>query len=234
MAANGPSYHQLGSSCQECGSRKAQPRQVIPSLRNLKSGAVGDRWALDVAGPLPEFSGKNKYVVAAVEYVASYAVAPAANHTAIDFAKFITKHIVFRFVLFRELLIDYAPGIASDALDVLVVLLQVVADESSSVSTPNDWLSRAISSHLERLCESFYGCNTGRLGSVDRLQSVCLQFSGSCDCYAVTKSTDAWSHPADTERTAAHWSCGNNACLSRLLCLADSNGSCQSENRSGS
>lgn len=110
--------------CQECGSRKARPRQVISPLRSLRGGAVGDRWALDVAGPLPESRSKNKYVIAAVEYVTRYVVAaPVANHTAIDIDKFIMTHIVFRFGVFRELLTDNAPEMASDALDILVVLL---------------------------------------------------------------------------------------------------------------
>ncbi|OWZ08712.1 LOW QUALITY PROTEIN: hypothetical protein PHMEG_00018702 [Phytophthora megakarya] len=65
--------------CQECGSRKARPREVIPPLRSLRGGDVGDRWALDVAGPLPATDGGKKYVVAAVEYVTRYAVAIAVK-----------------------------------------------------------------------------------------------------------------------------------------------------------
>ncbi|KAE9275885.1 hypothetical protein PR003_g29213 [Phytophthora rubi] len=49
--------------CQECGSRKARPRQVIPPLRSLRGGDVGDRWDLDVAGPFPVAEGGERYVI---------------------------------------------------------------------------------------------------------------------------------------------------------------------------
>ncbi|KAE8909606.1 hypothetical protein PF007_g27547 [Phytophthora fragariae] len=58
--------------CQECGIRKARPRQVIPPLRSLRGGDVGDRWALDVAGPYPVAEGGERYVIAALEYVTRY------------------------------------------------------------------------------------------------------------------------------------------------------------------
>jgi hypothetical protein len=63
------------AGCQECGSRKVRPREVIPPLRSLTGGDVGDRWALDVAGPFPAASGGQRYVIAALEYVTRYAVA---------------------------------------------------------------------------------------------------------------------------------------------------------------
>ncbi|KAG3079626.1 hypothetical protein PI125_g20668 [Phytophthora idaei] len=44
---------QWGRGCQECGSRKARPREIVPALRSINGGDVGDRWTLDVAGPLP-------------------------------------------------------------------------------------------------------------------------------------------------------------------------------------
>ncbi|POM73717.1 LOW QUALITY PROTEIN: Hypothetical protein PHPALM_9409 [Phytophthora palmivora] len=58
-------------SCQECGSRKARPREVVPPLRSMHGGDVGDRWALDVAGPLPTTDDGERFVIAAVEYVTS-------------------------------------------------------------------------------------------------------------------------------------------------------------------
>ncbi|GMF42572.1 unnamed protein product [Phytophthora fragariaefolia] len=61
--------------CPECTSRKAKPRDLIPPLRSLRGGAVGDRWTLDVAGPFPIAAGGERYVIAAVEYVTRYAMA---------------------------------------------------------------------------------------------------------------------------------------------------------------
>ncbi|GMF27795.1 unnamed protein product [Phytophthora fragariaefolia] len=84
--------------CQECGSRKAKPREVIPPLRSLRGGAVGDRWALDVAGPFPIADGGDRYVIAAVEYVTRYAVASSVTqHTAESVATFLMQEVVLRF-----------------------------------------------------------------------------------------------------------------------------------------
>lgn len=111
--------------CHECGSREARPRQIIPPLRSLQGGAVGDRWALDVAGPLPKTKNNNRYVIAAVEYVTRYAVAiPVTNHTAEDIAQFLMHNVVFRFGVFRELLTGNAPEMVGKSLDILVTLLQ--------------------------------------------------------------------------------------------------------------
>ncbi|OWZ05360.1 LOW QUALITY PROTEIN: hypothetical protein PHMEG_00022563, partial [Phytophthora megakarya] len=82
-----------GGAALGCGIRKARPREVVPSLRSLRGGAVGDRLALDVAGPLPASDGGQRYVPAAVEYVTTYAVATAVTqHTAESVARFLMKH----------------------------------------------------------------------------------------------------------------------------------------------
>ncbi|KAE9004888.1 hypothetical protein PF011_g12270 [Phytophthora fragariae] len=111
--------------CPECGSRKAKPREVIPPLRSLRGGAVGDRWALDVAGPFPVADGGDRYVIAAVEYVTRYAVASCVKeHTAQTVATFIMQEVVLRFGVFRELLTDSAPELAGKVIEELVQLLQ--------------------------------------------------------------------------------------------------------------
>lgn len=111
--------------CQECGSRKARPREVVPPLRSLSGGDVGDRWVLDVAGPLPVTAGGQRYVIAAIEYVTRYAVAVAVErHTAENVAAFIMKEVVLRFGPFRELLTDGAPELTGKTIEQLVVLLQ--------------------------------------------------------------------------------------------------------------
>ncbi|KAE9289896.1 hypothetical protein PR003_g25429 [Phytophthora rubi] len=111
--------------CPECGSRKAKPREVIPPLRSLRGGAVGDRWALDIAGTFPVADGGDRYVIAAVEYVTRYAVASCVKeHTAKTVATFLMQEVVLRFGVFRELLTDGAPELAGKVIEDLVQLLQ--------------------------------------------------------------------------------------------------------------
>jgi len=113
------------SGCQECGSRKVRPREVIPPLRSLRGGEVGDRWALDVAGPFPLAAGGQRYVIAALEYVTRYAVATAmVDHTAESVAAFLLKEVVLKVGPFRELLTDGAPELTGKAIEQLVALMQ--------------------------------------------------------------------------------------------------------------
>ncbi|KAE9036535.1 hypothetical protein PR002_g7031 [Phytophthora rubi] len=111
--------------CQECGSRKARPREVVPPLRSIRGGDVGDRWALDVAGPLPTKEGGPRYVIAAVEYVTRYVVAVAVKqHEAEHVTEFLMRHVVLKFGPFRELLTDGAPELTGKVIEKLVSMLQ--------------------------------------------------------------------------------------------------------------
>ncbi|KAE8910793.1 hypothetical protein PF003_g5136 [Phytophthora fragariae] len=47
-------------ACRDCGTRKAKAKEAIPPLRSQSVGSPGDRWALDVAGPLPVTAGENR------------------------------------------------------------------------------------------------------------------------------------------------------------------------------
>ncbi|KAE9169724.1 hypothetical protein PF004_g28099 [Phytophthora fragariae] len=112
-------------ACRDCGSRKAKAREVIPPLRSQGVGDPGDRWALDVAGPLPLTSGGNRYVIAAVDYATRYSVVAAVtNHTAKDVANFIAEELVFVFGPMRELAMDGAPELNGKVIDALVEVLQ--------------------------------------------------------------------------------------------------------------
>ncbi|OWZ02367.1 Retroelement, partial [Phytophthora megakarya] len=108
------SVQQWVAACQDCGSKKTRPKTIIPPLRNVKTGAVGDRWAIDVAGPLPETMNGHRYVIAAVEYNTRYAVATAVkDHTAKDIARFLIDKVVLGFGPTREVMMGGAKEFGS-------------------------------------------------------------------------------------------------------------------------
>jgi hypothetical protein len=105
--------------------RKVRPRRVIPPLRSGKVGAVGDRWALDVAVPLPVTHTWKRFVVALVEYVTKFVIAvPTENHTAPTLAMLLVNEIVFKYGPFRELLMDGEPEMQIDLMAAMVQILQ--------------------------------------------------------------------------------------------------------------
>ncbi|KAE8983172.1 hypothetical protein PF011_g21301 [Phytophthora fragariae] len=122
------------SACQDCGSRKARPKAVVQPLRSVRTGAVCDRWAIDVAGPLPVTANGHRYVIAAVEYTTRYAVAAAVpEHTAKSIARFLMDKVVLVYGPMREIMMDGAVEFSIKATGELLDLLQV------KQSTPDDW-----------------------------------------------------------------------------------------------
>ncbi|GMF35047.1 unnamed protein product [Phytophthora fragariaefolia] len=113
------------SACQDCGSRKARPQAVVPPLRNLRTGDVCDRWAIDVTGPLPVTESGKRYVLSAVKYTTRYAVAEAVEeHTAKSIARFLMNKVVLGFGPMREIMIDGAREFDSQMITELLSLLQ--------------------------------------------------------------------------------------------------------------
>ncbi|KAE8888593.1 hypothetical protein PF003_g27347 [Phytophthora fragariae] len=93
----------------------------------MLGGDVGDRWALDVAGPFPIADGGQRYVIAVLEYVTRYAVAVAVErHTAENVASFLMSEVILKFGPFRELLTDGAPELTGKAIEKLVAMLQAM------------------------------------------------------------------------------------------------------------
>ncbi|KAJ0392607.1 hypothetical protein P43SY_003150 [Pythium insidiosum] len=112
-------------SCRDCGSRKVRPAKVVPPLQSLKAGTVGDRWALDFAGPLPVTAAGNRYVIAIAEYATKWVVAvPTPTREAATVARVLMERVVFQHGPFRELLADGAAELQSETVNQLVVLLQ--------------------------------------------------------------------------------------------------------------
>ncbi|POM58646.1 Enzymatic Polyprotein [Phytophthora palmivora] len=117
--------YQWVSACQDCGSLKARPQAVVPPLRSVRAGAVGDRWAMDVAGPLPITANGHRYVIAAIESATRYAVAVAVpNHTAIVVARFLMERVILVFGSMREIMIDGAAEFCSEMTTELLALIQ--------------------------------------------------------------------------------------------------------------
>ncbi|GMF19842.1 unnamed protein product [Phytophthora fragariaefolia] len=117
--------HNWVSACQDCGSRKARPKAAVPPLQGVKTGDVCGRWAIDVAGPLPQTIHGNKYVIAAVEYTTRYAVAVAVpQHDAKMIAKFLMEKVVLVCGPMREIMMDGARAFGSKAIVELLNLMQ--------------------------------------------------------------------------------------------------------------
>ena len=132
------------ASCRDCGTRKFKSDAVVPPLRPIKVGEVGDRWALDLQGPFARPSkkvpkgtalalsslakdqasiepGKYIYVAAFTEYV----TVPLRFRTAIEIARAFLDHVVFVFGPCRELMLDSASEFRSELFEQICTAMQV-------------------------------------------------------------------------------------------------------------
>ncbi|OWZ03810.1 LOW QUALITY PROTEIN: hypothetical protein PHMEG_00024395 [Phytophthora megakarya] len=81
---------------------------------SLQGGDVGDRWTLDVAGPLPRAEGGERYVIAAVD----------SDDCGTACGQVLNEDAVLKFGVFRELLTDGAPELTDNVIELLVTMLQ--------------------------------------------------------------------------------------------------------------
>jgi len=164
-----------------------RPKEVIPPLRSLRGGDVGDRWALDVAGPFPIAEGGQRYVIAALEYVTRYAVATTVvQHTVESVADFLLSEVVLRFGPFRELLTDGATELTGKTID-RWCRCAGETDQPGPLLPADDWPCREVPSNLERLCVDVHGGGrSARLGAVGQVRSLRLKLSSALDGAAHT------------------------------------------------
>ncbi|GMF55341.1 unnamed protein product [Phytophthora fragariaefolia] len=125
----------------------------------VRTGDVCDRWAIDVAGPLPVTAAGNRYVITVVEYTTRFAVAAAVSeHTAKEIARFLMDKPVLVFGPMREIMMDGAMEFGSKATAELLELMQVKRlTPVPALQTKVAWISGEISLNPEGYCESLRG-----------------------------------------------------------------------------
>ncbi|GKB17367.1 reverse transcriptase domain-containing protein [Tanacetum coccineum] len=73
------------------------------------------QWGMDILGPLPQPSGKLKFVIVAIDYFTKWIKAkPLARITGKDVKKFVWDNIVFRFGLPRVIVMDNGTQFVND------------------------------------------------------------------------------------------------------------------------
>ena len=112
-------------SCQDCGSRKARPKDIIPPLRPIKAGNINDRWAMDTITMTKTKEGY-QYAICFTEYVSRLAVVvKCKTRKAEEVARALIDHVILVHGPIRELLCDGAKEFTSGLLLGVVNQLQM-------------------------------------------------------------------------------------------------------------
>lgn len=93
--------------CQKCESfiRGKPPKQSF--LTHTHSGAPGERWAIDLVGPVPKSKGGYRYILTCICVFTKFSVfVPLRDKEALTVAKALFKHVFTRFAFCFEILSD--------------------------------------------------------------------------------------------------------------------------------
>lgn len=102
-----------------------------------------------------DYARRDRYVIAAVEYVSRFAVArDVPSHTAENIAKFVMHKIVIRHGAFRELLTDGAPKMVGRGIQTLATMLQFRQTDPVPIGQTS-WVSSKDSIALGRTWSEF-------------------------------------------------------------------------------
>ncbi|KAL5583361.1 hypothetical protein UlMin_015803 [Ulmus minor] len=93
------------------------PHQPPEELTPVSSPWPFAKWGIDLIGPLPTARGQLKYVVVAIDYYTKWVEAEAlAKITEQNVTNFIWKHIICRFGIPRELVLDHGTQFENEKL----------------------------------------------------------------------------------------------------------------------
>ena len=137
-------------TCEQC-QRQGKSRRKEP-LHPIKIGQAFERIGIDLVGPLPITTLKNRYIIVATDYLTRWPEAQAVpNASAATLAQFIFTEIVCRHGIPKIILSDQGPNFRSDMLRILCEKLLI----HHKFSSPYHPQTNGMVERLNRtLCES--------------------------------------------------------------------------------
>ncbi|GJZ80225.1 reverse transcriptase domain-containing protein [Tanacetum coccineum] len=93
--------------CQDCQVHKPVPRNPQQKLAQITSPWPFYKWGIDIAEPFPEWPGRVKFLIVAMDYFTKWIeTKPVATITGNQIKKFVWGNIVCRFGLPRKIILD--------------------------------------------------------------------------------------------------------------------------------
>ncbi|GKA35482.1 reverse transcriptase domain-containing protein [Tanacetum coccineum] len=101
--------------CDSCQVHAPVPRRPKTLMTSIMAPWPFYQWGMDILGPLPQASGKLKFVIVAIDYFTKWIEAkPLARITGKDVKKFVWDNIVCRFGLPRVIVMDNGTQFVND------------------------------------------------------------------------------------------------------------------------
>ncbi|GKD99985.1 reverse transcriptase domain-containing protein [Tanacetum coccineum] len=137
--------------CDSCQVHAPVPRHPKTLMTSIMAPWPFYQWGMDILGPLPQASGKLKFVIVAIDYFTKWIEAkPLARITGKDVKKFVWDNIVCRFGLPRIIVTDNGTQFVNDPFKGWCESLNI-KQMNTAVAHPqvNDLVERANKSLME-------------------------------------------------------------------------------------
>ena len=129
------------------------------------------RKAMDVVGPLPRARSGNKYNLTICDYATRYPEAIPLPSSKVDR---ITKELVFRIGIPKEILTDQGTNFMSTLLQEVYQLLNITRIQTSPYHPQTDGLVERFNSMLKSMMKKIYIIEPEGLGQMSPLSLICL------------------------------------------------------------
>ena len=146
--------------CIDCASRKTQGKHPCAPLIPSKTSRPHQRIALDILGPLPETSDKNKYIVVIGDYFSKWTEAfPLPNQEAQTVAKVLAEQWVCRLGTPRSIHSDQGRNFESNLFRELCRLLDIHKTRTSPYHPQSDGMVERFNRTLLSMLSLFVDAN---------------------------------------------------------------------------
>ena len=145
--------YRLVACCHVCGSKKMWGKKRRAPLKQYVVGTPMERIAIDILGPLPETSRKNKFILVVSDYFTKWTESyPIPNQEAITVAEKLVSEFICRFGVPRQLHSDQGTNFESKVFAEVCKMLDIEKTRTTPLHPQSDGqVERFIKTLIEML-----------------------------------------------------------------------------------
>lgn len=147
-------------SCYDCLSKKSPKTGPVGLLQPVKVGGPFEKIGIDIFGPLPLSSKRNKYIITSTDYLTKWVEAKAIkDQTAETVADFILLNIICRHGAPYNIISDRGTQFLSEVVENLLKKLGVIHNTSSGYHPQTNGLTEKFNETLANMLSMYVSSN---------------------------------------------------------------------------
>lgn len=131
-------------NCESCQKNKITKKTKMPMVITSTSNKSGEKWALDIVGPMPLTVDGFQYILTCQDDLSRYLVAiPLKDQESETIARALTDHIILKFGCPKSILTDNGQNFVSNLMKKICKLLQIKKIHTSVYHPQSNYLERS-------------------------------------------------------------------------------------------